>query len=177
MNKLIYLIIGSLIICGTVCLYANSKKTNNCSQIENNLSEKIKPNTNFENFQNDSVTYSEKLIKTKKFYPFVKWRENFFEYKMEQYTEENCNEAKKIFDNLILKLITIGENAKRTEKEKCFEFAIKSLNKLNEKDSEIIETGEREDLCELIDQITLASGLNPKNYAKGEGIADLWREW
>ncbi|MDX6181870.1 hypothetical protein SGQ44_04980 [Flavobacterium sp. Fl-77] len=48
---------------------------------------------------------------------------------------------------------------------------------MNEKDEGIIETGEREDLCELIDQITLASGLKPKDYAKGEGIADSLREW
>ena len=172
-----YLIIGALIIGGIVYMYANSKKANKNSQLENSLPEEIKPNSNFENSENDSLTYSEKLNKTKELYPFAKWRENFFEYEMEQYTEENCNEAKSIFDNLISKLQTIGENGNISEKEKCFEIAIKSLNKLNEKDEGIIETGEREDLCELIDQISLASGLNPKNYAEGEGIADLWREW
>lgn len=172
-----YLIIGALMIGGIGYLYANSNKANKNPQLEKKLHVEIKPNSNFENLENDSLTYSEKLIKTKEFYPFAKWRENFLEYEMEQYTEENCNEAKSIFDNLISKLIKLGENANRTEKEKCFETAIKSLNKLNEKDTGIIETGEREDLCELIDQITLASGLNPKNYAEGEGIADLWREW
>lgn len=177
MKKMTYLIIGALIIGGIVYLFVNSKNANKNSQLENKKPEEIKPKTNFENYQNDSLTYSERLIKTKEFYPFAKWRENFFEYEMEQYTEENCNEAKRIFDNLISKLITLGENGNRTEKEKCFEIAINSLNKLNEKDEGIIETGEREDLCELIDQITLASGLNPKDYAEGEGIADLWREW
>ncbi len=177
MKKMIYLIIGTLIIGGIVYLYANSKNKNKNSQVENNLTEEIQPKTNFEDSQNDSLTYTEKLIKTKELYPFAKWRENFFEYEMEQYTEENCNEAKSIFDNLISKLIKIGENGNKIEKENCFEKAIKSLNKLNEKDEGIIETGEREDLCELIDQITLASGLKPSDYAEGDGIADLWREW
>jgi hypothetical protein len=175
MKRMTYTIIGVLIIGGIIYLFANSKKTNKNSQPVNTLSEEIKADNNFESSQNGSLTYSEKLIKTKELYPFAKWRESFFEYEMEQYTEENCNEAKSIFDNLISKLITLGENGNRTDKEKCFEIAVKSLNKLNEKDEALIETGEREDLCELIDQITVASGLNPKDY--GEGIADLWREW
>jgi len=178
MKKMTYLIIGVLIIGGIAFLYANSKKTNkNNLETLDNVTEKIQPEIETENSKNDSLTYSEKLNKTKELYPFTKWRANFFEYDMEQYTEENCNEAKSIFDNLISKLIKLGENGNKTEKEKCFEIAIKSLNKLNEKDTDIIETGEREDLCELIDKITLASGLNPKDYAEGEGIADLWREW
>lgn len=172
-----YLIIGALVIGVIVYFYVNSNKANKKSQLENSLPEEIKPNSNFENSENDTLTYSEKLNKTKVLYPFAKWRENFFEYEMEQYTLENCNEAKSIFDNLISKLLTIGENGSITAKEKCFEIAIKSLNKLNDKVEGIIETGEREDLCELIDQITFASGLNPKDYAEGEGIADLWREW
>ena len=172
-----YLIIGALIIGTIAYLFANSKKTKSNPELENNLAENTQLQTELQYSLNDSLTYSEKLNKTKELYPFAKWRENFFEYEMEQYTEENCNEAKGIFDNLISKLIALGENGNKKDKEKCFEIGIKSLNKLNEKDEGIIETGEREDLCELIDQITLASGLNPKDYAEGEGIADLWREW
>lgn len=171
------LLIGALIIGGIIYLFAKSKKTNKISQPKKNLVEEIKTDINSESSQNDGLTYSERLIKTKELYPFAKWRENFFEYEMEQYTEENCNKARSIFDNLISKLISLGENGNRTEKEKCFEIAIKSLNKLNEKDEGIIETEEREDLCELIDQITIASGLNPEDYADGDGISDLWREW
>lgn len=173
MKKMVYLIIGVLIIGGTVYFFANLKKTKNNFELENNLTKNTQPETELQYSLNDSLTYSEKLNKTKELYPFAKWRENFFEYGMEQYTEENCNKAKGIFDQLIFKLITLGENGNKNDKEKCFEIGIKSLNKLNEKDEGIIETGEREDLCELIDQITLASGLNPKDYAEGEGIADL----
>lgn len=123
------------------------------------------------------LSYSEKLIKSKELYPFKYWRENYYEYEMEQYTQENCDAAKQIFDNLIDKLIKAGENEEEEKKIKLFETAIKELNKLSDIVEALIETGEREDLCKLIDKITIASGLNPKDYANGEGIADLWREW
>lgn len=172
-----YVIITVLIIGGIFYFYIKSKKENKNAETENSFTADSTASSNFDLSENGDLTYSEKLNKTKALYPFEHWRESFFEYEMEQYTEENCNEAKSIFDNLISKLITIGEHGSITEKEKCFEIAIKSLNELNEKDEGIIETVEREDLCELIDQITIAAGLNPKNYAEGEGIADLWREW
>ncbi|MGV8992983.1 MAG: hypothetical protein ACOH1O_02690 [Flavobacterium sp.] len=178
MKKMTYLIIGILIIGGIALLFANAKKKNEDTLKKmSNTNKKYQFEKDIANIQNDSLTYSEKLNKTKELYPFEKWRTNFLEYQMEQFTEENCKEAKNIFDSLISKLLKIGENGNRTEKEKYFEIAVNSLNKLNEKEEGIIETGEREDLCELIDQITLASGLNPKNYAQGEGIADLYREW
>ena len=109
-------------------------------------------------------------------YPFTKWRESY-NSGLEQYTEENCNKVKSIFDNLIEGLIIIGESAFKEEKVNLFKTAILSLNKLNDKIEGLIETGEREELCELIDQITRASGLNPKDFADGEGIADEWRDW
>src|SRR6187402_2085312 len=132
MKKMTYLIIGALIIGSIAYSYTDSKKTNNNPEVENNLTENTQSKTEFGHSLNDSLTYSEKLNKTKELYPFAKWRKNFFEYKMEQYTEENCNEAKGIFDNLISKLISLGENGNKNDKEKSFEIAIKSLNKLNE---------------------------------------------
>ena len=96
---------------------------------------------------------------------------------MEQYTQENCDAAKSIFDNLISGLKSIGENAPEKEKIKLFQTTVLSLNELDDRIDGLIETGEREDLCELIDQITIAAGLNPENYADGEGLADEWREW
>ncbi|KXX66498.1 hypothetical protein [Flammeovirga sp. SJP92] len=130
------------------------------------------------------MTYTEKLIKTKDLYPFEKWRGYFYPNEeedldgMEQYTEENCATAQKIFEELIDKLIQIGEVGNKKDKEKAFETAIISLNNLNEETGDcLIETGEREDLCELIDEICNATGLNTDDYAEGDGIADLWREW
>ena len=178
MNKMTYLIIGVLVIGGLAYALVKSKRTKSDPQIEKSITKDFQKDVSNHEAQIDSnLSYPDRLNKTKALYPFTKWRQNFTEYGMEQYTEENCNTAKSIFDNLIEKLIKLGENGDKKEKEKCFEVAVNSLNKLNEKDEGIIETGEREDLCELIDQITIASGLNPKEYAEGEGIADLWREW
>ncbi|KUJ63918.1 hypothetical protein AR687_01660 [Flavobacteriaceae bacterium CRH] len=177
MNKIIYITIGALIIGGIVYYFLNTKKANNNFQPQKKDAQNLHEDNGLEKTQNNTISYSEKLNKTKKLYPFKDWREKFFEYEMDQYTEENCNAAKNIFDNLITQLIELEENGDKKDKEKCFEIAIKSLNKLSETNEEIIETGEREELCELIDQITLASGLNPKEYAEGEGLSDLWREW
>ncbi|NRD20397.1 hypothetical protein HNV08_10100 [Winogradskyella eckloniae] len=125
----------------------------------------------------NSLSYSEKLNKMKTFYPFKNWIEYAVDFDMKQYTQENCDAAKHIFDNLIDKLIKAGEDVSKEKKAQYFETAVIALNALNNKVEGLIETGEREDLCFLIDKITIASGLNPKDYADGEGIADLWREW
>ena len=172
-----YILILILIFSGLAYLYANQNKINPDSESEvlNTVPVKINKASNLKT--NDSLSYSQRLQKTKEFYPFKNWRENFFEYEMEQYTQENCDAAKYIFDELIDKLIEAGENADEKSKLQLFEKALKSLNRLSEKEEALIETGEREDLCELIDKITIASGLKPEDYADGEGIADLWREW
>ena len=123
-------------------------------------------------------TYAEKLNTTKTGYPFAKWRRSFFDYDFEQYTEENCDKAKSIFDTLIDELIAMGEQAPEKQKVASFQIAVETLNELNEEAGEdLIETGEREELCALTNDITLACGLNPKNYGDGEGLASEWREW
>jgi hypothetical protein len=130
------------------------------------------------------MSYKERLEATKKYYPFGKWRESFFPPKdepelggMEQYSQENCDKAQAVFNTLIEGLISFGQSADEKDKVELFKTAILSLNKLNGEVDGLIETGEREDLCELIDQITIAADMNPKNYGDGEGIADQWREW
>ena len=123
------------------------------------------------------MTYEEKLQECKSNYPFGKWRE-MVDDGLDQYTEENCNRAKSIFDELIGDLIKTGENAPEKEKVALFEKAVLALNDLNDEiDGSLIETGEREELCELIDQITVASGLDPADFGDGAGIADEWRDW
>ena len=130
------------------------------------------------------MTYAEQLESTKQHYPFSKWRALFFpdpeddeSEGMEQYTQENCDVAAMIFDDLIHGLIIIGEHAPANEKEALFKVAVELLNDLADKVDALIETGEREDLCDLIDQITIAAGLRPEDYADGGGIADQWRSW
>ncbi|EDP96882.1 hypothetical protein U8527_01045 [Kordia algicida OT-1] len=177
MNVLLLTILGIVLIGGIIYLILHLIKKNNPSKTPEKPKVIQEPKSVATTIEKDNRTYSEKLLQTKKGYPFESWREAFFEYDMEQYTEENCNAAKAIFDNLIAGLLKIGEHGSEKEKLALFETAVNALNSLNDKVEGLIETGEREDLCELIDEITVAAGLNPENYADGEGLADLWREW
>lgn len=123
------------------------------------------------------MEYRNKLNEVKKSYPFDRWREAFSQG-LEQYTQENCDKARKIFDDLIADLIEIGEGASEDNKVALFKTAIIATNQLNsECDDCLIETGEREDLCELTNMITTACGLDPNKYGDGEGLASEWREW
>ncbi len=130
------------------------------------------------------MTYQEKLEATKQQYPFDKWREMFYPDPedeglegMEQYTPENCDRAQAVLDTLINKLVAAGQDADKRVKESLFEEAVLALNALNDEIEGLIETMEREDLCELIDVISLAAGLDPADYADSEGIASVWRDW
>lgn len=122
------------------------------------------------------MVYQNKLLETKKHYPFDNWRKSF-DGGLTQYTEENCTKPKKVFDNLIDDLIEAGENASENDKVELFKKAILKTNQLNDQIEGLIETGEREDLCELTDKIAIACGLNPEKYGDGEGLATEWREW
>lgn len=126
--------------------------------------------------QSENAGYRNKLLATKAFYPFDRWRQNYNEG-LPQYTAENCNKIKKVFDDLITSIIEKGANASEEQKKQLFKTAILKTNQLNEEIDGLIETGEREDLCELTDKITLACGLNPDKYGEGEGLASEWREW
>ena len=122
------------------------------------------------------MSYAEQLLATKLHFPFQKWQANF--PNMEQYTQENCMAAQTILDKLIDGLIQLGEDAPEAQKVEQFRISVEALNALNEEiDHVLIETGEREELCDLLDAITIAANLNPEDYADGEGIADEWRDW
>jgi hypothetical protein len=128
------------------------------------------------------MTYEEKLEATKVHYPFNRWSESFFPDEndvggMEQYAPENCDGAADIMNELIADLVSAGENAAESEKMQLFEKAVEAYNDMDDEIAGFIEIGERDDLCEIFDIITMAAGLNPEDYADGEGITDLWRRW
>ncbi|HEX8265650.1 MAG TPA: hypothetical protein VF596_09610 [Pyrinomonadaceae bacterium] len=123
------------------------------------------------------MNYAERLNQTKSNYPFKRWAENA-QFAPNVYSSENCDEITKIFDDLIADLISKGEGASKSENVESFRIAIEATNKFNDKfNGCFIETGEREELCELTDIITVAAGLDPENYGEGEGLASEWREW
>ena len=123
------------------------------------------------------MDYSEKLAEVKKLYPFDLWRRQF-EDGLEQYTEENINLAIAIIDNLLANLVDLGESASLNEKIELFRVSVEAMNELNDElDGCLIETGEREELCALYDDIALAAGIDPAQYGEGDGIASEWRDW
>jgi hypothetical protein len=117
--------------------------------------------------------YEVKLNSAKAGYPFQRWQESG----LEQYTPEACAAFAAVIDLLIADLGQVGVDATESVKLAAFEKAVVALNKLNEADESLIETGEREDLCELINTIAVAAGLDPSKYGNGEGPASEWRDW
>ena len=117
--------------------------------------------------------YAQKLSQAKSAYPFARWRESG----LEQYTDEACASFAAVFDVLLQDLIALGDQASEEKKLAVFKKAVEALNALNEEDESLIETGEREDLCELCSVVATAAGLNPEDYGDGEGPASEWRDW
>lgn len=118
------------------------------------------------------MTYAEKLNQVKARYPFERWQES----EIEMYTPENCAAMRGIFDDLIAALVEKGEAASESEKVELFRMAIERTNKLDD-ETGMVETGEREDLCELTNIISIAAGIDPDKYGGGEGLASEWRDW
>lgn len=121
-------------------------------------------------------TYSQRLKAMKRQFPFKQWRTAEHDG-LEQYTKENCAAMAVIFDQLIKRLIALGEEAPEPDKLAAFKAAIEATNDLNEQELNLIETGEREQLCELCNEIARAAGLDPTKYGGGEGPASEWRDW
>ena len=117
--------------------------------------------------------YLGRLTESKSAYPFAQWARSG----LDQYTDEACASFVAIFDQLIEKLWALGEHASEPEKLAIFQEAIEALNALNAEDESLIETGEREELCELCNLIATAAGIDPRKYGHGEGPASEWREW
>lgn len=121
-------------------------------------------------------SYAERLKAMKREFPFMQWR-TAEDDGLEQYTKENCAAMAAIFAKLIKRLIALGEEAPESDKLAAFQEAIEATNELNEQELNLIETGEREQLCELCNEIARAAGMDPAKYGGGEGPASEWRDW
>jgi len=117
--------------------------------------------------------YSNRLAATKECYPFSKWAE----WRIEQHTKSALNLFGEVFNHLIERLAALGEQAPESDKIDAFRETVEALNALNEKNEILIETDEREDLCELCNIIATAAAIDPAKYGDGEGPASEWRDW
>lgn len=118
------------------------------------------------------MNYAEKINDAKNSYPFARWEASG----IEMYTAENCAAMRGVFDGLIADLIAKGVDATEAEKIESFKTAIEATNEVDG-ETGMVETGEREDLCELTNLISIAAGLDPNDYGSGEGLASEWRDW
>jgi hypothetical protein len=106
--------------------------------------------------------------------PIKKWIEKY-ENGMEQYTTENCERAENIISSLISELEKTPDLTE-ARKVNLIKNAVLDFNKLNEVlDYCFIETGEREELCDIFDNIAETVGIDTQKY--DDGIASEWREW
>jgi hypothetical protein len=121
-------------------------------------------------------TYSERLLATKQHYPFDNWRAHYQQESIRQWEPdgvEDTNAVQAIFDQLIAKLIKLEEEAPEKKKVKQIIKAIEATNDY----AGLIMTDQREELVDLTDEITVACGLDPSDYADGAGLADEARDW
>lgn len=124
------------------------------------------------------MEYAKKFeIIKKEYYPFDNWRV-FIKEGSNKFTNDNCKKAQVIMDKLIDELIKLGKDSSEKNRVSKFEIAVKKYNKLNgENYYPLIETVERDELCELFYLIAEAAGIDNSKYGGGEGIASEWREW
>jgi len=96
---------------------------------------------------------------------------------MFQYTRRNCHAAREVFDKLLAGLLEIGEGAPEAQKMALFEAAVIALNQLNAATKHsLIETGQREDLWKLFNEIAVTAGIDCSKYQYND-FTFQWREW
>jgi hypothetical protein len=123
----------------------------------------------------DEMTYVDRLNSWRNNFPFSEWKAGLG-HGLDQYTEANCNRAERILNDLVDGLIEVGEAASEAKKIGLFKTAVEALNTLDA-ETHMIETGEREELCDLFNLMAVDCGIDPSKYGDGEGLASEWRDW
>jgi hypothetical protein len=128
-----------------------------------------------ERSQDAEESYADRLNRWRHNLPFSDWSTKY-ELGLEQYTQANCDRAERILTELVDGLIEVGATAPEAEKVDLFKTAVEALNALDD-ETNMIETSEREELCELFNLIAVDCGIDPGKYGSGEGLASEWRDW
>jgi hypothetical protein len=90
------------------------------------------------------------------------------------YTQKHIDQCSKIIDDLFASLKAVSDKKRHESIMKAVRTAVVKLNKLNEKcNGMLIETDQREDLCELILSAAKQAGLK----SDAGDITEEWREW
>ncbi len=87
------------------------------------------------------------------------------------YTEADVEECSKILEAHIDAISKVQD---RDSALKCVKTTVSKLNELNEKaGEELIETDQREEICEYIIRAGFLLGINGED----EDVTEEWREW
>ena len=90
------------------------------------------------------------------------------------YTQINVDECEQILTDFLSNILATPTDGKNHFIMELVKNTILKLNSLNNKcDDGLIETGQREEICELIDLAVQQAGLD----TKGNDITEEWREW
>jgi len=89
----------------------------------------------------------------------------------------NCKAIEMVFDELIADLKVLPNEATVKDKVYLFKYSVLANNTMDARINDLIETGQLEDLCELMDQISITIRLKPEEFDNGEGIVSELREW
>ena len=89
----------------------------------------------------------------------------------------NCEAIETVFDELIADLKVLPNEATVKDKVYLFKYSVLANNTMDARINDLIETGQLEDLCELMDQISITIRLKPEEFDNGEGIVSELREW
>lgn len=140
----------------------------------------FKPNTIsddlYEKFK--SLSFDDQIKEIRKRYPFERWHQMHLEDKSTPHTREVCTYARQLMDDLLSIMESSGVESSEEEKKKHIGKTVILFNELNDKcGSELIETMEREELCEVFDLLGVAYKMDFSAYDDGDDITSDWREW
>jgi hypothetical protein len=156
MKKLIF-----YLICSTVVLvFVACSENKESNESEKALKQEVK---NLEGY----MTFEE-LTRNK---PTLEWKQRMAEGD-DLFTEENINATNEVLDSYINSLKELKDNPTEDEVIECVKNVVISLNILNENYDYFIETVEREELCEFINETVGIVGV-----VSEEDITEEWREW
>ena len=91
------------------------------------------------------------------------------------YTINHVESCSQILDTYIDQLILLGKQPSNDQILSPVQTVVERLNELNaECDNGLIETMERENLCDYIEEAAILAGWQSES---GEDITEEWREW
>lgn len=90
------------------------------------------------------------------------------------FTKAGIDEARALLERYVSTLVALTNRKAASGIYNSVKKLVLALNKLNARHDSMIETLEREELCDFIDKIIRATGLE---VAAGTDLTEPWREW